>query len=145
MVLEVLALRRARLGDPGAWWSLRRLAVAAAALGAPAGTTATTFVGLRPASVRSLRLYGLAGELVARWLKMRRSMLGASAAEAEPWLSWPGSRGRPRMVSWAVARMLHSAGAPAWGLADLLHAPRSSGASAQKLILRSVIIEQGPA
>lgn len=103
-------------------WRTRGLAVLAIATCVPRSTTTLELAAMLPAQVRELPLSRIGRRWVETWLTTRRRVLGASA-DQEPWATFPGSRGRPRMLSWLATRTLDRAGAPGWRLSQLLRAP----------------------
>lgn len=104
-------------------WRTRGLAVLAIATCVPRSTTTLELAAMLPAEVRELPLSRIGRRWVETWLTIRRRVLGASS-DLEPWATFPGSRGRPRMLSWLATRTLARAGAPGWRLAQLLRSPR---------------------
>lgn len=100
-------------------WRLRALAAIAVALSVPRGSKVVALSGMLPAEVLGLDLAGLPRRWVVRWLSFRRRALGG-VAEHESWLSYIGSRGRPRQVGWSVTCTLVRAGLPGWRINQLL-------------------------
>jgi len=101
-------------------WRIRGLAVIAVAMSVPPGTTVQALARMLPRDVLKLSMPLSVWRWVVRWLHDRRNAMGANSDD-QPWLTFRGSRGTPRQISWAATRTLDRAGLPGWRLSKLMH------------------------
>lgn len=145
LVLEAFQ-RRWRGCDDRTWpWRRRGLAVLAAAMSVPPGTTVTRLCAMTPTEVLQLRMPFKAWTRVVRWLEVRRELLG-DESDGLPWLSYHGSRGMPRQMCWAAMRTLQRAGIPGWRLRQLVRTTWHPGSRVVPFasVARSLVGRQSP-